>query len=112
VNTLNTLKSKIDLNAIRAGIVTFFTSHFHKVSAETLGWLAVMSIHFATIPTLLAALAGLTDKFPPVDLVLFIWGGLVLMFFRSVLLKDMLNVVTIGIGFMIQASIMALMLFK
>lgn len=109
---MNTMISKINLDAVRTTVVTFFTTHFHKVSAETLGWLAVMSIHFATIPTLLAALAGLTDKFPPVDLVLFIWGGLVLMFFRSVLLKDMLNIVTIGIGFMIQASIMALMLFK
>ncbi len=109
---MNIEKAKIDLDAIRASVVTFFTTHFHKVSAETLGWLAVMSIHFATIPTLLAALAGLTDKFPPVDLVLFVWGGLVLMFFRSVLLKDMLNVVTIGVGFIIQASIMALMLFK
>lgn len=104
--------SKIDLDAVRNSVIAFFRNHFHTVSAETLGWLAVMSIHFATIPTLLAALAGLTDKFPPVDLVLFIWGGLVLMFFRSVLLKDMLNIVTIGIGFMIQASIMALMLFK
>ena len=105
-------ETKIDLEAMKNSVVTFFKSHFHKVSAETLGWLAVMSIHFATIPTLLAALAGLTDKFPPVDLVLFVWGGLVLMFFRSVLLKDMLNIVTIGVGFIIQASIMALMLFK
>ena len=109
---MNTMISKINLDAVRTAVVTFFTTHFHKVSAETLGWLAVMSIHFATIPTLLAAMAGLTDTFPPVDLVLFIWGGLVLMFFRSVLLEDMLNIVTIGIGFMIQASIMALMLFK
>jgi hypothetical protein len=45
-------------------------------------------------------------------MVLFIWSGLVLLFFRAILLKDMLNIVTIGLGFVIQAVIMALMLFK
>lgn len=102
----------IDFDAMRNGVTLFFKNHFHKVSADTLGWLAAMAVHFATIPTLLAALTGLTDKFPPVDMVLFIWGGLVLLFFRAVLLKDMLNIVTIGLGFTIQAVIMALMLFK
>jgi len=102
----------VDFDSARANITEFFKEHFHKVSADTLGWIAAIAIHFATIPTLLAALTGLTDRFPPVDMVLFIWGGLVLLFFRAVLLKDMLNIVTIGLGFVIQAVIMALMLFK
>ncbi|NBO99955.1 MAG: hypothetical protein EBU90_07470 [Proteobacteria bacterium] len=47
-----------------------------------------------------------------IDLVLFTWAGLSLMFIRATILKDMLNIVTIGFGFIIHATIMALILFK
>jgi hypothetical protein len=83
-----------------------------KVSADTLGWLAVILIHCATIPTLLALLTGLSDNVPNLDIVLFMWAGLVLLFVRSVVLKDTLNIITIGTGFIVQAVIMAMILFK
>ena len=86
--------------------------HLPKVSAETLGWLAVVVIHCATIPTLLALLTGLSDTVPNLDIVLFMWTGLVLLFFRAVVLRDMLNIITVGVGFIIQAVIMAMILFK
>jgi hypothetical protein len=86
--------------------------HLPKVSAETLGWLAVVVIHCATIPTLLALLTGLSDTVPNLDIVLFMWTGLVLLFFRAVVLRDMLNIITVGLGFIIQAVIMAMILFK
>lgn len=83
-----------------------------KISAETLGWLSAVIIHCATIPTLLALLTGLSDSTPNLDLVLFVWAGLVLMFARAVVLKDSLNIITIGLGFMVQAVLMAMILFK
>jgi len=83
-----------------------------KVSADTLGWLAVILIHCATIPTLLALLTGLSDNVPNLDIVLFMWAGLVLLFVRSVVLRDTLNIITIGTGFIVQAVIMAMILFK
>jgi len=83
-----------------------------KVSADTLGWLAVILIHCATIPTLLALLTGLSDNVPNLDIVLFMWAGLVLLFIRSVVMKDALNIITIGTGFIVQACIMAMILFK
>jgi len=49
---------------------------------------------------------------PPVDVILLVWAGLALLFFKAVLLKDMLNVATIGFGFMLQATMMALIFFK
>lgn len=82
------------------------------VSADTLGWLAVILIHLSTVPTLLAILTGLTEKTPPVDLVLFAWAGLFLFFVKAAISKDILNIVTIGFGFVIQAGLMALILFK
>jgi hypothetical protein len=60
----------------------------------------------------LALLTGLSDSVPNLDIVLFMWAGLVLLFFRAVVLKDMLNIITVGLGFIIQAVIMAMILFK
>jgi hypothetical protein len=40
------------------------------------------------------------------------WAGLVLLFGRAIILKDTLNIITIGIGFIAQAAIMAMILFK
>jgi hypothetical protein len=97
---------------IKPMLIKFFSEHFGKVSAETLGWLASVVIHCATIPTLLALLTGLSDRTPPIDVILFVWAGLVLLFGRAIILKDMFNVITIGAGFMVQAVIMALILFK
>ena len=97
---------------VRAGFSQYLANQLHTVSAETLGWLSVILIHSATIPTLLAILTGLSDRTPSVDVVLFMWAGLVLLFGRAVVLKDTLNIVTIGAGFIIQAIIMALILFK
>ena len=100
------------IGKVRANFVAWLSHSLHTVSAETLGWMAVILIHGATIPTLLALLTGLSDNTPSVDIVLLMWGGLVLLFGRAVILKDSLNIITIGTGFIIQAVIMALILFK
>jgi hypothetical protein len=100
------------LDALLNSLRTWLEQHLPKVSADTLGWLAVILIHCATIPTLLALLAGLSDTVPNLDIVLFMWAGLVLLFFRAVVLRDLLNIITIGLGFITQAVIMAMILFK
>ena len=104
--------NKIDFERAKQSVVEFFSTHFSKISAETRGWLAAIALHAATVPTLLALLTGLTDTTPSVDVVLFMWLGLVLLFGRAVILRDLLNIVTIGLGFVIQAILMALILFK
>ncbi len=98
----------MNLDALR----NFLSTTLTKVSAETLGWLAAIVIHAATVPTLLALMTGLSDRTPSLDVVLLMWGGLVLMFLRAVVLKDILNIITVGAGFMVQAVLMALILFK
>lgn len=86
--------------------------HAPHVSAETIGWIAVVLLHLATIPTLLAVLTGLTEKMPPVDLVLFSWAGLFCFFIKATIQRDLLNIVTIGFGFFVQACLLALIVFK
>ena len=86
--------------------------HMPHISAETAGWCAVVLLHLATIPTEIAVLTGLTEKMPPVDMVLFSWAGLFLFFIKATIQKDLLNIVTIGFGFFVQACLMALIIFK
>ena len=97
-----------DLQTIR----DFLNNHLHKISADTLGWLAAIVFHCATVPTLLALMTGLSDHVPSLDVVAFLWAGLVMLFLRAIVLKDTLNIITIGLGFMVQAVLMALILFR
>ena len=86
--------------------------HAPHVSAETMGWVAVILLHLATVPTMVAVLTGLTEKMPPVDMVLFSWTGLFCFFIKATIQKDLLNIVTIGLGFFVQAAMLALIVFK
>ena len=100
------------VSSIVTAITVFITTKFSKISADTLGWLTNICLHAATIPSILALMTGLTDKTPSVDIVLMLWAALGLLFFRAVLLKDLLNIVTIGVGFMLQAMALVLIFFK
>jgi len=93
-------------------IKSFVEEKMSHVSSETLGWLAIVLLHGATIPSLIAVMGGLTDRMPPLDMVLLVWTGLTLLFVRAAVLKDMLNLITIGFGFILQAALTALIFFK
>ena len=82
------------------------------LSADFLGWLAIILLNAATLPGLMAVMTGLSDQLPPIDLVLMVWTALALLFVRAAVVKDMLNIVTIGFGFMIQAGVVALIFFR
>ena len=102
------LRELVNLKKMRDSL----TENIGHLSAETLGWIAVILVHLATIPTLVAILTGLTEKLPPVDMVALMWLGLFTFFVRSVIAKDLLNIITIGFGFFVQAMLMALIIFK
>jgi hypothetical protein len=101
-------KKSVDLQKVK----NFVEEKFSYISAETLGWIAVLVLHSATIPSLMAVMAGLTDRLPGVDLVLLVWAGLAFLFAKAAVQKDMLNLITIGFGFILQAVMMALIFFK
>ena len=100
------------LDQLRERVRIFLVVQLSKITADTMGWLAAILIHASTIPTLLAVMQGLSDHTPSLDVVLFMWTGLLLMFVRAVVLKDALNILTIGLGFALQAVLMAFILFK
>jgi hypothetical protein len=98
-------------NAV-SNIGTWVTDHVRHISAETLGLLAVILLHSATVPTLLAVLTGLSDKLPTVELVLLTWAGLAALFAQAVVNNNRLITVTVAVGFMMQSAFMALIFFK
>jgi hypothetical protein len=98
------------LNKIRQDVVQFFDG-FSKASADTFAWISVIMMICATVPGFLAVMAHATDRMPPLDITLMVWGGLLLYFLRSAILKDMLMLVTIGLGFAVQAILLGLIFF-
>ena len=93
-------------------IYTFLHEHIGRISAHTLGWITIILLHFASIPTLLAVLMAQSDKLPPVDLMVFVWSGLITFFFKSLIERNFLYIATICLGFAAQTLIMGLILFK
>lgn len=103
---------EFNFNFDLSNLKNFVSEKISHVSSETLGWLAILLLHAATIPSLVAVMGGFTDRMPPLDMVLLVWTGLTLLFVRAAVLKDMLNLITIGFGFILQAALTALIFFK
>lgn len=82
------------------------------ISAETLQLIGVILIHASIIPTLLALLTGLSDRTPPIDMVLLLWAGLTALFVQAAVVNNRLILFTISVGFIVQSAIMALVFFK
>jgi hypothetical protein len=97
-------------NEWKEDLIEYFEG-FSKASADTFAWISVVVLLGATVPGFLAVMAKVTDKMPPLDITLMLWTGLLLYFIRSAILKDMLMVVTIGLGFAIQAILLGLIFF-
>lgn len=93
-------------------VMDWLQEHMAPISAETLAWLAVVLIHSATVPSLVAVLTGLSDRLPQVDLVLLIWSGLLALLAQACVQRNMLQIITISVGFIMQAVLMALIFFN
>ena len=102
------VKNTLSLHQVQKWII----DHVAPLSAETLNWIGVIFIHAATIPSLLAVMTGLSDRMPPLDMVLLIWGGLIALFIQSIVLNNRVQIVTISVGFMVQSLLLALIFFN
>jgi hypothetical protein len=86
--------------------------HVANIGAGAFAWLAVIFLHSTTIPALLAVMTGLSDDMLPIEMVLLLWTGLAMMFLQAILQRNFLQIITISVGFMIQAGLMALIFFR
>lgn len=97
---------------IPGNILLFIREHLTNISAHTLGWLTIIMLHLSSVPTLFAVLTHQSDRMPPVDIMLFIWGALIAVFFKSLFERNFLYLATICLGFCGQTVLMSLILFK
>jgi hypothetical protein len=91
---------------------SFFKNHLGHLSSHTLGWITIVLLHFASVPTLLAMILAQSDKLPPYDLMLFVWAALTTLFFKSLIEKNFLYVSTICMGFIAQVVMLGMIVFK
>ena len=89
-----------------------FKASIRKVTIDGIGWTALLTLHAVTIPTLIGLMTGLSDKTPPIDMVLILWVGMALFYFKSILEKNIVSIIIIGLGFIAQSVLMALVFFK
>ena len=83
-----------------------------KQLAEIGGWLGMVLIHEATIPTSVSVIMGWSSDLPPLDMVLLIWSGLFLFFIRALARFDWLYLVSNAVGFMLQSMLLAIILYQ
>ena len=89
-----------------------FKASIRKVTIDGIGWTALLTLHAVTIPTFIGLMTGLSDKTPPIDMVLILWIGLGLFYLKSILEKNIVSIIIIGLGFVAQSILMALVFFK
>jgi hypothetical protein len=80
--------------------------------AEIGGWIGMVLIHGATIPTSLAVIMGWSDHLPPIDMIVMVWLGLLLFFLRALARFDWLYLVSNAIGFTLNTIILVLILAR
>tara|TARA_Y100000592_G_scaffold36311_1_gene57624 strand:- start:3334 stop:3591 length:258 start_codon:yes stop_codon:yes gene_type:complete len=83
-----------------------------KRLAEIGGWLGMVLIHGATIPTSVSVIMGWSSDLPPLDMVLLIWSGLFLFFIRALARVDWLYLVSNAVGFFLQSLLLAIILYQ
>jgi uncharacterized protein with PQ loop repeat len=80
--------------------------------ANLSGWVGMVLIHGATLPTTLSIILGYSTAMPPVSMVLLIWSGLFLFLISAIANKNLLYIVSNSVGFFFQSVLLALIVFK
>ena len=80
-------------------------------AGEKAGWVGMCLIHGATIPVTVSNILGLSDKLPPLSMVLLVWAGLALFLWRAIERKDTLYIVSNAVGFILNSVLLALIVF-
>ena len=93
-------------------LVTDFGNTIKQVTIDGIGWTALIALQAVTIPSLLGLKAGLTDNTPPIDMVIILWVAMGLFYLKALLEKNFVALFIMGLGFIGQAMIMALIFFK
>jgi hypothetical protein len=89
-----------------------FKSSIRQVSIDGIGWTGLIALHAVTVPSLFGLMTGLTDNTPPIDMVIILWAAMALFYVKAILERNVISLVIIGLGFIMQSILMALVFFK
>ena len=103
---------KVKAQAFGKKLATDFGNTIKQVTIDGIGWTALIALQAVTIPSLLGLKAGLTDNTPPIDMVIILWVAMGLFYLKALLEKNFVALFIMGLGFIGQAMIMALIFFK
>lgn len=110
---LNVYKNPLDqIRVFFKGLWKDFKYSIKQVSIDGIGWAALIGLHLVTVPSFFGLMYGLTDYTPPIDMIVILWGSLGLFYVKSILEKNIISTVIIGLGFIAQSVMMALVFFK
>lgn len=82
-----------------------------KKYAEIGGYIGMVLIHGATMPTLINRLVNTSALLPPLSMVLMIWLGLGLFLARAIAQNDRLYTISNAYGFVMQTLLLAFIVF-
>jgi len=110
---------KVSFSVLKEMVVNFvnklwveFKSSIRQVSIDGIGWTGLIALHAVTIPSLFGLMTGLTDNTPPIDMVIILWAAMALFYIKAILERNVVSLVIIGLGFIMQSILMALVFFK
>ena len=84
----------------------------YKRLVETGGWIGILLIQGATLPTTIPVLLGGNTDLPPLSMVLMVWAGLMLFLLRAIEQRDRLYIVSNGVGFALQTVLLAIIVYR
>ena len=82
-----------------------------KTMSEIGGWIGMILIHGATVPTTMSVILGYSSELPPLSMVLLVWSGLFLFLLRAIVARDTLYIVSNTIGFFFNTILLALIVY-
>jgi len=110
---------KVSFSVLKEMVVNFvnklwkeFKASIRQVSIDGIGWTGLIALHAVTIPSLFGLMTGLTDNTPPIDMVIILWAAMALFYIKAILERNVVSLVIIGLGFIMQSILMALVFFK
>ena len=90
----------------------FIKAHFSGLNNQ-LGWIGVILLQGATLPSMLDRIfgSGQAATLPPLSMVLMVWAGLGFYLARAIRQGDVVYMVSNGIGLALNTVLMALIIF-
>jgi uncharacterized protein with PQ loop repeat len=89
-------------------VLAFWAAH----KTEILGWLGVVLLQGATLPSMIARVTqGEAAVLPPLTMVLMVWTGLLLYLARAIYQRDLVYITSNSIGVFLNTVLLALIIF-